>query len=120
MSEGLKNTRNVAIILAIAAAVYFIPGGGNAASTVEAALWVAFALGLGFLAVKLYREHRLTLYGLGERHLALLYGGIALAVFEWVGRARMWQTGLGELAWFVLLGLVVYAFLEVYRYSRAY
>jgi hypothetical protein len=120
VSESVKNARNVAIILAIAAGVYFIPGGGNAASTVEAALWVAFGLGVGFVAVRAYREHRVALYGLGERHQALLYGAIALAVFEWVGRQRMWQTGLGELAWFVLLAFMAYAFLEVYRYSRAY
>jgi hypothetical protein len=62
----------------------------------------------------------LTLYGLGERHRALLYGALGLAVFEWVGRQRMWQTGLGELAWFVLLAFVGYAFLEVYRHWRAY
>jgi hypothetical protein len=120
VSDSLKNARNVAIILAIAAGVYFIPGGGHAASTVEAALWVAFGLGVGFVAVRAYREHRLTLYGLGERHQALLYGAIALAVFEWVGRERMWQTSIGELAWFVLLAFVAYAFLEVYRFSRAY
>jgi hypothetical protein len=32
----------------------------------------------------------------------------------------MWGTGLGELVWFFLVGLVVYALLEVYRYSRTY
>ncbi|MCW3018698.1 MAG: hypothetical protein JWN10_1006, partial [Solirubrobacterales bacterium] len=42
MSESLKNTRNVAIILAIAAAVYFVPGGGRAANTFEAVVWVMF------------------------------------------------------------------------------
>jgi len=120
VSEGLKNARNVVIVMAIAAAVYLIPGGGRGANTVEAVLWVAFGLGIAFLLVRLYRERRLTLFGLGERHRALLYVAVALAVFEWVGRARMWETGLGELAWFVLLGFVVYAFLEVYRYSRAY
>jgi hypothetical protein len=120
VSESLKNARNVAIILVIAAAVYFIPGGGRAANTAEAVLWVAFGLGVGFLCLRLYREHRLTLYGLGERHRTLLYGAIALAVFEWVGRARMWQTGFGELAWFVLLAFVGYALLEVYRHWRAY
>jgi hypothetical protein len=32
----------------------------------------------------------------------------------------MWETGLGEFIWFVLVALVVYAVLEVYRYSRTY
>jgi len=32
----------------------------------------------------------------------------------------MGQTGLGEFAWFVLLGLAVYALMEVYRRWRSY
>ena len=51
MSEGLKHTRNIAIILAIAAGVYFVPGGGRVANTVAAALWTAFALGAGYLGL---------------------------------------------------------------------
>jgi hypothetical protein len=120
VSESVKNARNVAIILVIAAAAYFLPGSGRAASTAEGVLWVGLGLGFGLLGLRLYREQRMTLYGLGERHRTLLYGAIALAVFEWVGRVRMWQTGLGELAWFVLLAFVGYALLEVYRHWRAY
>ncbi len=67
-SDGLKTARNVAIVVAIAAAVYFIPGGGRAASTFEAALWVAFGLGVGYLGLRLYREHRIALHSLGDRH----------------------------------------------------
>ncbi len=32
----------------------------------------------------------------------------------------MWDTGSGELVWFVLVGCVVYALLEVVRRSRTY
>ena len=32
----------------------------------------------------------------------------------------MWQTGLGELIWFVLIGAVVYALIAVVRRWRAY
>ncbi|MGD0453761.1 MAG: hypothetical protein ABSB69_09185 [Solirubrobacteraceae bacterium] len=135
MSEQLKTARNVAIILAIAAAVYFIPGGGRAASTFEAVLWVAFGLGIGYFALRMYREHHITLYGLGDRHRALLYGAVALAVFVWMVRKRMWYalqlrggelvqvhrwSGIGEFVWFVLVGLIVYSLLAVYRHSRTY
>lgn len=120
VSDSLKTVRNVAIIVAIAAAVYFIPGGGRAASTFEAVLWVAFGLGIGYLGLRLYREHRVALHGLGDHHRGLLYGAVALAVFEWMARSRMWETGFGELAWFVLLGGLIYALLEVFRHSRAY
>jgi hypothetical protein len=135
VSEQLKMARNIAIILAIAAAVYFIPGGGRAAGTFEAALWVAFGLGIGYFGLRMYREHHMALYGLGDRHRGLLYGAVALGVFVWIVRKRMWYAlqvqgnelvqvhrwdGVGEFLWFVLVGLVVYALLTVYRYSRSY
>ncbi len=32
----------------------------------------------------------------------------------------MWETGLGELAWFLLAGAVLYAAMEIYRHYRSY
>ena len=118
--ERYRTVRNIAIVVAIGAAVYYIPGGGNVAGAFEAALWALFGIGIAYLGLRVYRERQLTLMSLGDRHRALLYGGIALAFFCYMARARMWQTGLGELAWFVLAGLAVWAFLEVYRRSRSY
>jgi hypothetical protein len=135
VSSQLKTTLNVTIILAIAAAVYFIPGGGRAANTFEAALWVAFGLGFGLLGLRWYRENHIALFGLGDRHRGLLYGALALAVFLWAVRSRLWYAlqvhgaelaqvhrwgGLGEALWFALAGAVVYSLLAVYRHWRAY
>ncbi len=118
--DSLKTARNVAIIALIAAAVYFIPGGGRAANTFESVLWVAFGVGIGYLGLRAYREYRVALHGLGDRHRGLLYGGIAGAMFAYMARPRMWQTGLGELVWFALAGFILYTLLEVYRNWRAY
>jgi hypothetical protein len=135
VSESLKNTRNVLIILVVAAAVYFIPGGGRVASTVEAVVWAAFAFGIAFLGLRMYREHHMTLYGLGDRYRGLLYGAVALAVFLYMVRSRMWYalqvrggelvqvhrwSGVGEFVWFVLAALVVYSLVAVYRHARSY
>jgi hypothetical protein len=120
VDSSLKNTRNVAIVLAIAAAVYFLPGGGRAANTFASALWVAFGLGIGLACLWLYRERRVTLHGLGDRNRAILYGAVALGIFAWVARARMWSSGVGKPAWFVLVGCVIYALVMVYRQARAY
>jgi hypothetical protein len=116
----MQTLRNIAIVVALAAAVQYLPGGGRGTSAIEAALWVAFGAGIGYLLLRLYRERRMTLSSLGDRHRALLYGALALGVFLVASRARLWDTGFGELCWFVLLGLVVWALLEVYRYSRTY
>jgi hypothetical protein len=115
-----RNVRNVAIIVAIGVAIYYVPGGGRAAGAFEAALWAAFGIAIAYVALRMYRENRFRLTALGDRHRGLLYGAIALALFCYMGRTRMWESGLGELAWFVLVGLVIYALLEVYRHARSY
>ncbi|HEY2141764.1 MAG TPA: hypothetical protein VGG98_06865 [Solirubrobacteraceae bacterium] len=116
----LKPALNVAIVMAIAAAVYLLPGGGRAASTFEALLYVAFGVGIAYFGLRSYRENRVALYSLGERHRAVLYGALALVLFVIVAHRRMWQTGLGELAWFVLVGFAVYGLVAVYRHWRTY
>lgn len=116
----MRNYYNVVIVLLIAAAVYFLPGGGRAADTVEAVLICAFAAVFGLIALRVYRERQIDLHGLGARHRALLYGALALGLVTIAAKARMWETGLGEFVWFLLLGLVVYALIVVYRFSRSY
>jgi hypothetical protein len=118
--SSLKTARNVAIIALIAAAVEFLPGGGQVASAFGAALWVVFAAGFGFFAYRLYREHHVTLYGLGDRHRALMYGALVVGFVTAAAQSRMWRTGFGEFAWFALIGVAVYTLLAVYRYSRTY
>lgn len=120
MTEGQRTARNIAIVVAIGAAVYFIPGGGRVAGAFEAFLWAVFGVGIAYLGLRLYRENTFRLSALGDRHRGLLYGAIALGLFCYMARSRMWETGLGELAWFVLVGLAAWAALEVYRHYRAY
>ena len=63
----------------------------------------------------MYREHRVALHGLGDRHRGMLYGAVALGVFVVMARGACGRRAFGELAWFVLVGLVVYALMAVYR-----
>ena len=118
--DRLRTARNVAIVLLIAGAVYALPGGGRAANIFKSVLLIGFGVGLGYLGSRLYRENRVALHGLGDRYRALLYGAMALGMVLVVGQKRMWQSGIGELAWFVLAGLVVYALIAIYRYARSY
>jgi hypothetical protein len=115
-----KTVRNVAILVLIAAAVYFLPSGGQAAHTFEALIYIGFGVAIGYLGLRLYRENRVALHGLGDRYRGLLYGALALGVLVWMSRVRMWHTGLGELLWFVLVGGIVYAAIMVVRRWRAY
>ena len=72
---ALTTVRNVAIILGISAAVYFLPGGGTAAGVVSWAIFTAFAVALCWMAAMLYRRFRGDIYALGDTGRALLYGG---------------------------------------------
>jgi hypothetical protein len=118
--ERYRTARNVAIVIAIGAAVYYVPGGGHVAKGFEAALWVLFGLGIAFMGVRLYRENQFQLMALGDRHRGLLYIGIGLLVFCFMARTRMWETGMGVIGWFVLIALAAYSLMEVYRHSRSY
>jgi hypothetical protein len=118
--DRMKAARNTAIVLLIAAAVFLLPGGGRAANTFEALLLVGFGVAIGYLGLRMYRENRVALHGLGDRYRGMLYGALALGAFVLIARRDMWETGLGGLLWFVLVGLVVYALVVVYRYSRTY
>jgi hypothetical protein len=120
MTDGLKTTRNVAIVALIAAAVYFLPSGGQFAHTFEALLYIGFGVAIGYIGLRFYREHHVALHSLGDLYRGLLYGSIALGVFLWMSYSRMWNTGLGELLWFVLAAGVAYAVFVVFRRWRAY
>jgi hypothetical protein len=120
VADPRKTALNVAIVLAIAAAVHFLPSGGQVASTFAAVLSVAFVAGLAYMAAKLYRERRVDVHGLGDRNRGLLYGALAVGVLMVAAKERMWQTGFGEFVWFVLVGMVVYTLIAVYRFTRAY
>jgi hypothetical protein len=118
----LKTLRNIAIVALIAAAVFLLPGGGRAANTFESVLIVGFAAGFGYLGLRLYREHRVAVHGLGDRYRARLYGALAVIAFLIVGYDRMVhhsRTIFGVL-WFALVLLALYGLMDVYRRWRSY
>jgi hypothetical protein len=116
----VQAARNIVIVLALAAAVAFVPGGGTTSSAVVQCFGILFLVGLVFLAFRLYREHRVALYSLGDRNRAVLYcsiGGAALAVS---GTSKLWATGGGTLLWFVMVGAATFGVFSVYAAARRY
>ena len=116
----MRNVRNVLIILALAAAVAFLPAAGVGASFLGWLLGVAFLAALAWFISRLYREYRLTLYGLGDRNRGLLYGAVGVTVLTLTGTRLLWETAIGTVAWFALLGAAIWAAVYVYRASREY
>ncbi len=116
----LATVRNIAIILVIAALVVLIPGGGTGASVALQAVYLVFLATLGWFAAVMYRQHRTTLYSLGDRRRAMLYVAVAVAAVVLTGTTKLWQTSAGSVAWLVLLGAAVYAVIAVVWSARRY
>jgi|SRR3954447_5660867 len=117
----MRAVRNVAIILALAAVVAFVPGGGNASATIRAALWMAFLAAIAFSVYMYSRENQMTLASLAESSRMLLYGGLGLVVLLIAGQDEMFSRGAGsKLIWFVLIGVAVAAIWRVWLEATTY
>jgi hypothetical protein len=116
----VTTARNVAIILVLAAAVAFVPGGGTTASLVGAILSTLILVSFVLLAARFYRERRVDIEGLGDRWRALFYGAIGVAVLDMAARPRLSNTDGGTIVWIALLGASAYAVYLVWRHYREY
>jgi hypothetical protein len=113
--------RNILIVLAIAALVTLIQGGVTAANVVIQALTLAFLGTIGWFVSIMYRQHRVTLYSLGDGRRALLYGAVVVGALTLTATSRLWHSGgAGEVAWLLLLGGAAYAVFAVLWSARKY
>jgi multisubunit Na+/H+ antiporter MnhB subunit len=112
--------RNVAIVLLLAAAVAFVPGGGTTAGLIGAILSTLILVSFVLLAARFYRERRMDIEGLGDRWRALFYGAIGVAVLDMAARPRLRETDGGTIVWIALLGAAAYAVYLVWRHYREY
>lgn len=111
--------RNVLIVLALAGAVYALPGGGRSALFVQAVLSILITASIAFIGWRLYRENRIAIFSLGDRYRGLLYGALGAAIFMMAARGRLWETTPGTLLWFAVIVAASYALVLVYRQHRS-
>jgi hypothetical protein len=113
--------RNIAIIVALALAVWLVPGGGTASVTISNLLSIIFIGGLLFFGYRMYMEHRETIFGLPERNRGILYAAIALGAITLVATSRMWDAGgLGAMLWLAFMVLAIWGLYSVWRAYREY
>lgn len=116
----MKNVRNVAIIMALAFVVAFLPGGGNLASAVWTALTMGLLAGIAWMVYTLSRENQLTLATLSDKRRAILYGAVGLLALLIAGTDRLFSTGGGTLLWIVLLAAAIAAIWKVWMEANTY
>jgi NAD(P)-dependent dehydrogenase (short-subunit alcohol dehydrogenase family) len=113
--------RNVAIVLALGAVVYFVPGGGNAASLIGAVFSTAILAAFVMFAVRFYRERRMDIVDLLEdRWRAVLYGSLGVIVLAMAARPRLIATGGGVIVWLAAVAGAGYGLYRVWRHHREY
>jgi hypothetical protein len=116
----VKTVRNVGIILVLALGVAFVPGGGNAADTIFAALTIGFLAAIAWLLYTLSRQNQLTLATLSDGRRAVLYGSFGLIALLIAGTDEFFSSGGGTLAWILLLGAAVAAIWRVWVEANTY
>jgi hypothetical protein len=100
-----STVRNILIVLALAAVVGTLSGGQTAANVAIQAVTLVFLGTLVWFASLMYRQHRSTLYSLGDRRRALLYVAAGVAALTLTATSKMWSSGgAASVAWLVLLG----------------
>ena len=91
------NVRNVLIVLALAAVVALVPGGGTTANAVIQAVSLLFLGAIIWVGAIMYREHR-----------SALYAAVAVLAVTLTATAQLWRTSAGSVAWLVLVGASIY------------
>lgn len=114
------NVRNVLIVLALAALVVLVPGGGTGASVAIQAVSLGFLASIAWFASIMYRQHRVSLYSLGDRRRAILYVAFGVATLTITATSRLWSSGGGIIVWIVLIGGAAYAAFAIIWAARQY
>jgi hypothetical protein len=114
------NVRNVVIVLLLAAIVGGITAGAVAAATAREAISLGFLTAFGWIASRLYREHRTALYSLGTQRRTMLYCAAGVATLTLSAYDRLTATGFGAVVWVLLLLGSGYTMYAVYHSAKQY
>lgn len=114
----MSTARNVAIVAAIAAAIAFLPGGGDVAAVVSRTLSLAFAAVIAWAGWWAYRRFALDLDALPPGYRGLLYAAIGGVVLAFAGASRLTATTPGALVFILILGSAALALVAVWRTHR--
>lgn len=116
----MATARNIAIIALLALGVAFLPGGGDLADAVLTAITMGFLAVISFAVYQAYRANRLTMLALPDSRRLVLFSAVGLIVLMIAGSSQMFQTGLGTLAWILLMASAAIAIWLVWSEAKSY
>lgn len=111
--------RNILIVAVLALGVAFLPRGGDIADAVFAFIGMAFLAAISYAIYGASRQNRMTLLALPDSRRIVLYGALGLIVLMIAGQAKMFATGLGTLAWLMLLASALVGIWLVWSEARS-
>jgi hypothetical protein len=115
----MRTARNVVIILLLALLVDLVPGGGNLADALIAAVGILFLAGIAWSAYVFFRQNRLAYLGLTERQRALFVGALGAITLMVAGASKLTATSGGSLVFIAVLVFAVLAIVKVVTESRS-
>jgi hypothetical protein len=111
--------RNIAIIALLAAAVMFLPRGGEITEAVFQALTLGFLVVIALAAYRFLRSSELTLLTMEDSRRLLFSGAIGLLVLAIAATGTLWSSGLGTLLWIILVGASVVTIWRTWAAEKA-
>ena len=115
----MRAARNIAIILLLALIVDLVPGVGNAADAIIAAVGILFLAMIAWSAYVFFRQNRLAYLGLTERQRALFVGALGAIVLMIAGASKLTATSGGSLIFIGVLVFAVLAIVKVWTEARS-
>ncbi len=116
----MRTLRDVAIIMALAFGVAFVPAGGNVAEAVLTALTMGFLAAIAWMLYVLSRQNELTLATLSDGRRAILYGALGMIALLIAGTDELFSSGGGTVAWILLLAASVVAIWRIWVEANTY
>lgn len=99
----MRTARNVAIIALLALALTVLPAGGNIAEAVLSMLSILFAVAIGAMLIRFWKDTGLQRDTFTDRQRWLIYGSIGAIALMIVGTDELLSTGPGVVVWVAVL-----------------
>ena len=111
--------RNILIIALLSAGGAFLPNGGNFADAVLTAITMAFLAGIAWTVYRIEYQFRTSMLALPESRRVVLYSSFGLVVLLIAGASKMWSTGLGTMAWLLLMASALVGVWLIFSEARS-